>query len=94
MRRSSLERSKHGRSNDGAVPQVENTTPLDDDYDVNIRLAGSGVVHGIAHFIQIFVFKMGILDGAPGLMISICKGLGSFLKYAKLAEINRKAANE
>ena len=52
---------------------------------------GRGVVHGIAHFFQIFVFKMGILDGAPGLMISICKGLGSFLKYAKLAEINRKS---
>ena len=48
MRRSSLERSKHGRSNDGAVPQMENTTPLDDDYDVNIRLAGSGVVHAPA----------------------------------------------
>ena len=48
MRRSSLERSKHGRSNDGAVSQVENTTPLDDDYDVNIRLAGSGVVYDIA----------------------------------------------
>ena len=45
MRRSSLERSKHGRSNDGAVPQMENITPLDDDYDVNIRLAGSGVVY-------------------------------------------------
>jgi len=48
VRRSSLERSKHGRSNDGAVPQVENTTPLDDDYDVNIRLAGSGMVHAPA----------------------------------------------
>ena len=45
VRRSSLERSKHGRSNNGAVPQMENTTPLDDDYDVNIRLAGSGVVY-------------------------------------------------
>ena len=45
VRRSSLERSKHGRNNDGKIPQVEDTTPLDDDYDVNIRLAGSGVVH-------------------------------------------------
>ena len=45
MRRSSLERSKHGRSNNGTISQVEDTTPLDDDYDVNIRLAGSGVVH-------------------------------------------------
>jgi len=24
---------------------VEDTTPLDDDYDVNIRLAGSGMVY-------------------------------------------------
>ena len=45
VRRSSLERSKHGRNNDGKIPQVEDTTPLDDDYDVNIRLAGSGVVY-------------------------------------------------
>ncbi len=34
-----------GRTNDGKISQVENTTPLDDDYDVLIRLAGSGVVY-------------------------------------------------
>ena len=34
-----------GRNNDGKISQVEDTTPLDDDYDVNIRLAGSGVVY-------------------------------------------------
>ena len=34
-----------GRINDGAISQVEDITPLDDDWDVNIRLAGSGVVH-------------------------------------------------
>ena len=50
MRPSAKERERinRGRSNDGTVSQVEDTTPLDDDYDVNIRLAGSGVVHGIA----------------------------------------------
>ena len=37
-----------GRNNNGKISQVEDTTPLDDDWDVNIRLAGSGVVHGIA----------------------------------------------
>ena len=37
-----------GRINDGKISQVEDTTPLDDDYDVNIRLAGSGVVYDIA----------------------------------------------
>jgi hypothetical protein len=50
-----------------------------------------GVVHGIAHFIQIYFFKLGILDKGPGLMIAIAKGFGSFMKYAKLAEVNRKA---
>ena len=45
VRRSSLERSKHGRSDYGAVSQVEDTAPLDDVYDVAIGLAGSGVVH-------------------------------------------------
>ena len=34
-----------GRNNNGKISQVEDTTPLDDDYDVNIRLAGSGVVY-------------------------------------------------
>ena len=37
-----------GRTNDGKISQVENFTPLDDDYDVNIGLAGSGVVYDIA----------------------------------------------
>lgn len=50
-----------------------------------------GVIHGIAHFIQIYFFKLGIFDGAPGLMIAVTKGLGSFMKYSKLGEISRKA---
>ena len=41
-------RKNRGRDNNGKISQVEDTTPLDDDWDVNIRLAGSGVVHGIA----------------------------------------------
>ena len=38
-------RINRGRANNGKISQVENTPPLDDDYDVNIRLAGSGVVY-------------------------------------------------
>jgi len=38
-------RINRGRSNNGKTTQVEDTAPLDDDYDVNIRLAGSGVVY-------------------------------------------------
>ena len=45
VRRSSLERSKHGRSNDGKIPQVEDTASLYDDNDVNIGMESSGVVH-------------------------------------------------
>ncbi len=38
-------RKNRGRSNNGKITQMEDTAPLDDDYDVNIRLAGSGVVY-------------------------------------------------
>ncbi len=38
-------RVNRGRSNNGTFSKVEDTTPLDDDYDVNIRLAGSGMVY-------------------------------------------------
>ena len=45
---SSLERNRRGRTYYGKNTQVEDTAPLDDDYDVNIRLAGSGVVYDVA----------------------------------------------
>ena len=38
-------RINRGRSNNGKIPAVEDTAAPDDDYDVNIRLAGSGVVY-------------------------------------------------
>jgi len=41
-------RINRGRSNNGKIPAVEDTTAPDDDYDVNIRLAGSGVVYDSA----------------------------------------------
>ena len=39
-------RINRGRSDDGKIPTVEDTAPSDDDWDVAIGLAGSGVVHG------------------------------------------------
>ena len=41
-------RINRGRRDNGKVSQVEDITPLDDGYDVNIGLAGSGVVYDIA----------------------------------------------
>ena len=38
-------RKNRGRSNDGTNTEVEDTTTLDDAWDVLIRLAGSGVVY-------------------------------------------------
>ena len=38
-------RINRARINNGKISQVEDTAPLDDDYDVNIGLAGSGVVY-------------------------------------------------
>ena len=41
-------RINRGRSNDGKNTEVEDTSTLDDAWDVLIRLAGSGVVYDIA----------------------------------------------
>ena len=38
-------RKNRGRSNNGKISTVEDTSPSDDDWDVAIGLAGSGVVH-------------------------------------------------
>ena len=41
-------RKNRGRSNNGKIVEVEDTTTSDDAWDVLIRLAGSGVVYDIA----------------------------------------------
>lgn len=46
--------------------------------------------HGISMFIQIYIFKLGFLDGFDGFIIAITRGGGSFFKYAKLLELQRK----
>jgi len=40
-----IKEKENGRIDDGKISQVEDTSSLDDDYDVNIGLAGSGVVY-------------------------------------------------
>ncbi len=40
-------RINRGRSNNGKNTEVEDTTALDDAWDVLIRLAGSGVVYDL-----------------------------------------------
>ena len=44
--RTTEEQARKNRDNsNGKSSSVETAPPLDDDYDVNIRLAGSGVVY-------------------------------------------------
>ncbi len=43
-----------------------------------------------ARFLKSYVLKAGILDGFPGLVISVLNGYAVFIRYAKLREIWKK----
>ncbi len=47
-------------------------------------------IHGLAMFFKIFILKKGVLCGLDGVVLSIVKAGGSFFKYAKLLELQRK----
>lgn len=49
------------------------------------------VIHGFAMFMQSFVLKRGFLAGFDGFLISLTKAGGSFLKYAKMVEMQRRS---
>lgn len=48
------------------------------------------IIHGIAMFLKTYIFQKGILDGFDGLIMAVAKANGSFFKYAKLYELQRK----
>ncbi len=39
-------------------------------------------------FFRCYVIKLGFLDGVPGLIIAVASAFGTFIKYAKLWEVN------
>jgi glycosyltransferase involved in cell wall biosynthesis len=47
------------------------------------------MLHAIWMFVRVFFIKRGFLDGLDGITISTISATGSFLKYAKLLEIQR-----
>jgi len=47
------------------------------------------VIHGLSMFIKIYFIRLGFLEGIDGLLISLTRAGGSFLKYAKLLELYR-----
>ncbi len=48
---------------------------------------GKGLIHGLSIFVQSYVFKSGWRDGRAGLAIAVGAFIGTFYKYAKLAEL-------
>lgn len=50
-------------------------------------------VHGSTAFIKHYIGKRGFLAGLDGLTLSIGKGLGSYLKYARALEVRRHGRN-
>ncbi|MFO7799076.1 MAG: glycosyltransferase family 2 protein [Rhodohalobacter sp.] len=49
--------------------------------------AFSPVAHGLSALIRKYFFQMGVLGGIDGLSVSLSAGLNSYLKYAKLYEM-------
>jgi glycosyltransferase involved in cell wall biosynthesis len=50
----------------------------------------SAMLHAMGMFFKIYFFKLGFLDGMDGFVIALTKAGGSFFKYAKLIELQRK----
>ena len=50
----------------------------------------SPVYHGIGMFLKIYFVERGFLDGIDGLVTALTKAGGSFFKYAKLLELQRR----
>ncbi|MGA1207740.1 MAG: glycosyltransferase family 2 protein [Litorivicinaceae bacterium] len=51
---------------------------------------GKGLLHGASIFIQSYLFKSGWRDGRAGLAIAVGAFIGTFYKYAKLAELQQQ----
>ncbi len=48
-------------------------------------------LRGIWTFVRIYLFRLGFLDGAQGLMLSLANAQGTYYKYAKLTRLHRDA---
>jgi len=50
--------------------------------------------HGLSSFIKFYLIRRGFMAGLDGLTISIGNAMGTYFKYAKLIEINKRRANK
>ncbi|HKF55361.1 MAG TPA: glycosyltransferase family 2 protein [Blastocatellia bacterium] len=62
----------------------------------NGKRASAGVlmISPIANFIRSYVFRLGVLDGAPGLAIAYFAAHYAFLKYVKLWELEKRGRSK
>jgi glycosyltransferase involved in cell wall biosynthesis len=51
------------------------------------------ITSGIWRFLYTYTFKLGFLDGLPGLILCLNSGFGVYIKYLSLWEINGKNRN-
>jgi len=51
----------------------------------------SAAFRAVLTFFQNYFFKLGLLDGAQGFVLSLTDSINKFFKYAKLNELNRQA---
>jgi (heptosyl)LPS beta-1,4-glucosyltransferase len=45
---------------------------------------GTGLVHGLACFLQMYIVRAGFLDGRAGFLLAVLSGHSTFVKYADL----------
>jgi len=50
---------------------------------------GGAFLRAFFTFIQDYFFRLGILDGMPGLTLAVTDSVNKFFKYAKLSELNK-----
>ncbi|MFC1567274.1 glycosyltransferase family 2 protein [Thermodesulfobacteriota bacterium] len=75
----------------GISDQVKTINRFSDTYAAGRAPAGSGFVlagvgHALGKFLECYVWKLGILDGVPGLIIAMNSAWYVFLKHAKAWE--------
>lgn len=50
---------------------------------------GGAFLRAFFTFVQDYFFRLGILDGMPGLTLAVTDSVNKFFKYAKLSELNK-----
>jgi glycosyltransferase involved in cell wall biosynthesis len=51
--------------------------------------AGGAFLRALFTFVQDYFFRLGILDGMPGLTLAVTDSINKFFKYAKLSELTK-----